>query len=242
MPYVQVQPEDLQIGQEYVLTLKGIESRTEGAEYETVPVYNYGYTRPGMQPRQTGTKVQMKMPPIVVAQPTAAGKLLDAYRALRMWKARDRPATSYAWNRSAKRETIDINYIRRKGFFAGVNANGLLVFTQERGFGAVKPVKFIPVDVNEKDKWGWPLHTGLSPNDYAFWKMQGKNNTRRNNYKSNLVTGNLLGLNNVPQIQSKENTRTAQQALNNAYKQHEMEQNLKGVLAGGRKTRRSRTY
>jgi hypothetical protein len=235
MPYVQVQPEDLQIGQEYVLTLKGIESRTEGAEYETVPVYDYGYTPPGKQPRQTGTKVQMKMPPIVVAQPTATGKLLGAYRALRMWQKRDNPATSYAWN-AKNRETIDINYIRRKGFFAGIKANGLLVFSQERGFGSSKPVTFIPVDVNENNKWGQPMHTGLSPNDYAFWKTQS-NNTRRN--KSNLVTGNLLGLNNV---QSKENTRTTQQALNNVYKQHEMEQNLKGVLAGGRKTRRSRTY
>jgi hypothetical protein len=80
------------------------------------------------------------------------------------------------------------------------------------------------------------MYTGLSPDDYAFWRLQGNNNTRRNNRgngNGNLVLGNLLG-----------NTRTAQQALNNTYNKHVMEQNLKGVLSGGRrrKTRRSRTY
>jgi len=237
MPYVRVQPEELQVGKEYVLTLKGIESRIEGAEYETVPVYNYGYTPPGKVPKQTGTRTQMKMPASVVAPPTAERQLLDAYRALQTWQRKDAPG-SYMSRLSAS--AVDINRIRRKGFFAGVNTAGLLIFTQERSFGSSKPVAFIPVDVNEKNRYGFSLHPGLSKNDYAFWKLQGNNNTRRNgngngkngNGKNgNLVLGNLLGENK-------------QKALNNAYNQHMMEQNLKGVLSGGRrrKTRRSRTY
>lgn len=232
MPYVQVQPEELQVGKEYVLTLKGIESRIEGAEYETVPVYNYGYTPPGKEPRQTGTRTQMKKPATVVAPPTSERQLLDAYRSLQTWQRKDAPG-SYMSRLSAS--AVDINRVRRKGFFAGVNTAGLLVFTQERSFGSSKPVAFIPVDVEEKNKWGYSKYTGLSPNDYAFWKLQGNNNTRRNNRSGNgngnLVLGNLLGENK-------------QKALNNAYNQHVMEQNLKGVLSGGRrrKTRRSRTY
>lgn len=239
MPYVQVQPEDLQIGKEYVLTLKGVESRLEGAEYETVPIYNHGYTSPGEEPRQTGTKEQMKRPVTVVVPPTSETALLDAARALWMWQNRDRPETSYAYKVVKKSSPITIDYIRKKAFFAGVKpSNNMLVFTQERSYGSSKPVAFVPIaNVDEKDRWGNSKYQGKSPNDWAFWKIQGNNQTRRNQngnrQNRNLVLGNLLG-----------NTRTAQQALNKTYNQHRMEQNLKGVLSGGRrrKTRRSRTY
>lgn len=235
MPYVQVQPEDLIIGQEYVLTLKGLESRLEGAEYENVPVLSWNGKPTG------STRKQMKRPATVVAPPTAEKQLLDAYRALRTWNKKDRGGPS-PYGNSRKPDPIDIRILRKKAFFAGVKQNGLLAFTQESSFGSKKaPQAFIPVaNVNKKSpgKYAYmgtyneEAYPGVSPADYAFWKMQG-NNTRRNN-KSNLVTGNLLGLNNVPQ--AKENTRTAAQALNNAYQQHEMEQ----LFKGGRKTRRSR--
>jgi len=237
MPYVEVKPADLQIGQEYVLTLKGIESRTEGAEFENVPILSWNGKRTG------STRKQMKRPATVVAPPTAAGQLLTAYRALQTWQMRDGPG-AYSYSYKNKPAPIDINTLRMKGYFAGTRANGLLVFTQLRPFGSKKAAEpFIPVaNLNEghpgafksyNGVWYGLKHKGFSPADYAFWKMQA-NNTRRN--ESALATGNLLGLNNVPL--AKENTRTAAQALNNAYQQHEMEQ----LFKGGRKTRRSRFF
>jgi hypothetical protein len=239
MPYVQVQPEALVVGNEYALTRKGMESRTEGANWEVVnkPQYN------GAPPTMPMKKVSVwKTPATVVAPPTAERALMDGYRALQTWKSKDAEdawkTRSYAYGKKPKYTTIAPMEIRKKAYFAGVNAQGSLVFTQERSFGSTKPVAFVPVDVNEKAKSSWgsmaPKYNNVvSPNDWAFWSESRNNGTRRNN-----TNNSNAGLNRLSQMTALK----AQHAPNsNAYKALAAEeQNLIMKHLGGKRNSRTK--
>ena len=254
MPYVQVQPEALVVGTEYALTRKGMESRTEGANTEVVN-----------RPEYTGAPASMPMkkvtvwktPATVVAPPTAERALMDGYRALQTWKSKDAAdawkTSSYSYGKKPKYTTIAPMDIRKKAFFAGVNAQGKLVFTQERSFGSTKPVAFVPVDVNELGKSSWgsmvPKYNNIiSPNDWAFWTESRNNGTRRNNNgtrannssTNNSSTNNntAAGLNRLSQM----NALKAQHAPNsNAYKALAAEEHNLIMKHLGGKRRNNRT-
>lgn len=163
MPWTQVKPEDLVIGKEYALTRKGLESRTEGAPtmLKELP-YGSSYN-------------VLKRPEEVVAPPTALKKLEDGYRALITWKEKNAPyeERGYSWERKTPMQPMDI---RRKGFFAGVQSNGTLMFTQQRSFGASKPLTFEPVAFNRLK-----YDARISAKDWAFWTETKNNVTKRNN-------------------------------------------------------------
>ena len=239
MPWTQVMPEELVIGTEYALTRKGLESRTDGANTEVVDRPSYT----GAPAGNTKKVTVWKTPATVVAPPTAEKALTDGYRALQTWESKD---AADAWKRSIysssygrkppRYTTFGPMEIRKKAFYAGVNAQGKLVFTQERSFGSTKPVAFVPVDVDEKVESQWvghksPKHNGIAePKDWAFWTESRNNGTRRNN------NGNA-GVNRLAQIPALK----AQHALNsNAYKAlNAEEKNLIMKHLGG--ARRSRT-
>lgn len=241
MPYVKVAPEDLVIGQEYVLTHKGLKPRVnDGLEHEVrnVPAYKtYDPSRPAPLIKAT----VVKRPETVIIPPTSKKALEDAYRALLAFKQKDasyaeRDPLSYYGQKKPKYTTFAESAYRKRAFFAGPR-DTTLVFTQERSFGSKKPVAFQAVNVNEKSTnyWKSPVHKGLSADDWAFWQEQGNNGTRRNNARNNgtrrnqnVPTGNLLGLNNAPYVPV--NNRSANQALNNLTRKHMLEQNLKGLF------------
>jgi hypothetical protein len=187
MPWSRVLPEDLVVGTEYALTRIGFASRTEGANTEVVnrPIYH------GAPANQTKKVTVWKTPALVVAPPTAEKILTDGYRALQTWKSKDsadayKISSSFFGKKRASYTPIGPMDIRKKAFFAGVNAQGNLVFTQERSFGATKPVAFEPVDVNETVKATWgamvPKYNNVvAPNDWAFWIQSRNNVTIRNN-------------------------------------------------------------
>lgn len=197
MSYVQVQPGDLVIGQEYVLTRIGIESNAgnEGREFETVEVPQW-VQRPGQPPPPTRALTRIRKPALVIAPPDAEKLLLNSYRAKVSWLLGDgrfgegalpfystsgrRGAMNMKKNRKALQETVNLDTIRKRAFFAGLNAKGQLVFTQERTFSSRKPIAFVPVDVNEKNQTYYSKYLGLNPEGYAFWQMTVTNNTRRN--------------------------------------------------------------
>lgn len=261
MPYVQIQPEALVVGNEYVLTRKGMESRTDGANSEVVnkPQYN------GAPPTMPMKKVSVwKTPATVVAPPTAERALMDGYRALQTWKSKDADdawkSRSYTYGKKPKYTTIGPMEIRKKAFFAGINAKGALVFTQERSFGSTKPVAFVPVDVNEKAESRWGImdpkyNRVASPNDWAFWVESRNNGTRRNNNgtrANNVSTRNSTTNNNTAAGLNRLSQMTALKALHapnsNAYKALAAEEhNLIMKHLGGKRNRtkrnrRSRTY
>jgi len=241
MPWVQVQPEALVVGTEYALSRKGMESRTEGANTEIVNRPQYTGAPASLPMR----KVRVwKTPATVVAPPTAEKALTDGYRALQTWRSTD-AADSWKirihdFSNKPKYTTIAPMEIRKKAFFAGINAQGALVFTQERSFGSTKPVAFVPVDVDEKVKSRWgsidsKYNNIISPNDWAFWTESRNNGTRRNNTNA--------GLNRL----SKMTALKAQHAPNsNAWKAlNAEEQNLIMKHLGGkrnRSSRKNRTY
>jgi hypothetical protein len=163
MPWTQVKPEDLVVGKEYALTHKGLESRTEGAPTKLIE-RNYSLPR----------SVLIR-PAEVVAPPTALKKLEDGYRALITWKEKNAPysESGYSWERKTPMQPMDI---RRKGFFAGVQSNGTLIFTQQRSFGASKPMTFEPVALNRLN-----YDARISAKDWAFWTETKNNVTKRNN-------------------------------------------------------------
>jgi hypothetical protein len=270
MPYVKVPVEELVVGQEYVLTHVGCESRMgKEAKYKHV---------------ENPTEYARKYTPTVVAPdcvrledipPTSQGALEKAYKTWVGIRAETPGAVPYAWGRS--RRGADVSRVgaeseyRKRAFYAGVNPNGAHIFTQERAFGSRKPVAFEPVDVmstkNEKHynyatkdyvEKAVPVYPfGVSVaagGDWVVWKEAGGSNvnsTRRNNNRAaapaNVPTGNLLGLNNKPKMtNANANTKKARE---NWYKQHAQEQELaplfpaKGGAKGKtRKSRRSRTY
>lgn len=243
MPYVQVQPDALVVGTEYVLTRKGLESRTEGANTEVVnrPQYNGA---PASMPMKKVTV--WKTPATVVAPPTAEKTLMDGYRALQTWQSKD---AADAWKtkihhypgsllgKAPRYTTIAPMDIRKKAFFAGVNAQGKLVFTQERSFGSTKPVDFVPVDVNEKVKGYYgnvPKYNGVvETKDWAFWTESRNNATRRNNNNNSAA-----GLNRLSQMTALK----AQHAPNsNAYKALAAEEHNLIMKHLGGKRRNNRT-
>jgi hypothetical protein len=244
MPYVQVAPENLVVGQEYVLTRKGLKPRVnDGLEHEVrnVPAYKtYGYGPPAPLVKAT----VVKKPETVVIPPTSKKALEDAYRALLAYKKKDAPyserAYEISYGKKPKYNTFAESDYRKRAFFAGARdsrPDAPLVFTQERSFGSKKPVAFQAVNIKETHAtYRTFLHEGLSADNWAFWQEQGNNGTRRNNNVANngtrrnrnVPTGNLLGLNNAPQ--APRNNRTANQALNNLTKKHMLEQNLKGLF------------
>jgi hypothetical protein len=240
MPYIQVAPEDLVVGVEYVLTRKGLKPRVNaGMEHEVrnVPAYKAWDSRP--VPLVTTTVV--KKPETVVIPPTSKKALEDAYRALLAYKKKDAPFSerdplSFYGSKKPKYNVFkETDYLMR-AFYAGSRGPSL-VFSQHRSFGSKKPVVYHPIDVNELGGYNKKtlVYHGLSADDWAFWQLTGNNNsTRRNNARNNgtrrnnVPTGNLLGLNNAPQ--APRNNRTANQALNNLTKKHMLEQNLKGLF------------
>lgn len=250
MPYVQVQPDALVVGTEYALTRKGLESRTEGANTEVVNRPSYT----GAPAGNTKKVTVWKTPATVVAPPTAEKTLTDGYRALQTWQSKDAAdawkTRAYAYgsygSKPPRYTTIAPMDIRKKAFFAGVNAQGKLVFTQERSFGSTKPVAFVPVDVNEKVKGYYgnaPKYNGVvETKDWAFWTESRNNGTRRNNTNAGL---NRLAA--LPELK-------AQHAPNsNAYKAlNAEEKNLIMKHLGGkrrnnrtnkkRNSRKNRTY
>jgi len=233
MPYVQVAPESLVVGQEYVLTRKGLKPRVnDGLEHEVrnVPAYKtYGYGPPAPLVKAS----VVKKPETVVIPPTSKKALEDAYRALLAYKKKDAPYSerdpySYYGSKKPKYNVFkETDYLMR-AFYAG-KRDPRLVFTQQRSFGSKKPVVYHPINVQL-------VYVGYSADDWAFWELQGNNGTRRNaaarnngtRRNRNVPTGNLLGLNNAPQ--APRNNRTANQALNNLTKKHMLEQNLKGLF------------
>jgi hypothetical protein len=245
MPYVEVAPENLVVGQEYVLTRKGLKPRVnEGLSYERRNIPSYRSYDLSARAVPLVSAVVPKRPETVVIPPTSKTALQDAYRALLAFEKRDLPYTEAKvdrlalWSRQkAPRYTVpeETDYLKR-GFFAG-NRGDTYVFTQQRTFGAKKPIAFTPVNVNEKTQpYGKLAYDGYSSAEWAFWELQGNNGTRRNaaarnngtRRNRNVPTGNLLGLNNAPK--APRNNRSANQALNNLTKKHLLEQNLKGLF------------
>jgi len=246
MPYVQVTPESLVVGQEYVLTRKGLKPRVNaGLEHEVrnVPAYKaWDPSRPAPLVKAT----VVKKPETVVIPPTSKKALEDAYRALQAFKQKDasyaeRDPLSFYGSKKPKYTTFAESDYRKRAFFAGVRdsrPDAPLVFTQERSFGSKKPVAFQAVNIKETHaSYRTFLHKGLSADDWAFWQEQGNNGTRRNNAAArnngtrrngNVPTGNLLGLNNAPYVPV--NNRSVNQALNNLTRKHMLEQNLKGLF------------
>jgi hypothetical protein len=163
MPWTQVKPEDLVVGKEYALTRKGLESRTDGA-----PIM--------LHEQKYGLPISvLKRPAEVVAPPTALKKLEDGYRALITWKEKDAdyPESGYSWERKTPMQPMDI---RKKGFFVGARPNGILMFTQQRSFGASKPLTFEPMAVNTLN-----YSRMISAKEWAFWTESKNNTTKRNN-------------------------------------------------------------
>lgn len=205
MVYTEIKPEDLVVGKEYALSRKGLQSRTSGAPTQSV----------------------LAKPETVVAPPTAKTTLENGLRALLTWKAKDGDSSERyeQWRRRGILIT-DMD-IRKRGFFAGKNDKGGLVFTQIRSFGSTKPVKFVPVDVNEK----WTPTTNVD--DWAFWTESKNNSTRRNN----------TGLNRLAQMKE---LKARHPPNSNAWaKLNAEERNLiQKHLGGSKKSRRAknRTY
>jgi hypothetical protein len=241
MPYVQVAPESLVVGQEYVLTRKGLKPRVNaGLEHEVrnVPAYKaWDPSRPAPLVKAT----VVKKPETVVIPPTSKKALEDAYRALQAFKQKDasyaeRDPLSFYGSKKPKYNVFkETDYLMR-AFYAGSRGSSL-VFSQHRSFGSKKPVEYHPINVNELGGYNKKtlVYHGLSAEDWAFWQLQVNNGTRRNNAavgnngtRRNVPMGNLLGLNNAPR--PPRNNRTANQALNNLTKKHLLEQNLKGLF------------
>lgn len=205
MVYTEIKPEDLVVGKEYALSRKGLQSRTSGAPTQSV----------------------LAKPETVVAPPTAKTTLENGLRALLTWKAKDADSSERyeQWRRRGILIT-DMD-IRKRGIFAGKNDKGGLVFTQIRSFGSTKPVKFVPVDVNEK----WTPTTNVD--DWAFWTESKNNSTRRNN----------TGLNRLAQMKE---LKARHPPNSNAWaKLNAEERNLiQKHLGGSKKSRRAknRTY
>jgi hypothetical protein len=265
MPYVKVPVEELVVGQEYALTHVGCESRMgKEAKYKYVENPDQ-YTR-SYRPTVVGQDcVRIEDIP-----PTSQGALEKAYKTWVGIRAETPGAVPYSWG--PKKRGVDVSRVgseseyRKRAFYAGTNAAGAHIFTQERPFGSRKPVAFEPVDTkgtkNEKQynyaakTWvdkAVPLYKqGVAVGaggDWVVWKEAGGSNvnvTRRNNNAgaaaspavANVPTGNLLGLNNKPKMtNANANTKKARE---NWYKQHEREQELAPLFPGkgGAKTRK----
>jgi len=259
MPYVKVPVEELVVGQEYALTHVGCESRM-GKEAK----YTYG-DNPDKYTKDYRPKIVV--PECVRLEdipPTSQGALEKAYKTWVGIRAEIPGAVPYSWSYKPKKRGADVSRVgseseyRKRAFYAGVNAAGAHIFTQERAFGSRKPVAFEPIDTMAT-KNGVPLYkqefTVGAGGDWVVWKEAGGSNvnvTRKNNNAgaaspavANVPTGNLLGLNNKPKMtNANANTKKARE---NWYKQHTQEQELAPLFPskGGaktRKSRRSRTY
>ena len=259
MPYLKVPVEELVVGQEYVLTHVGCESRM-GKEAKWKHVEN-------------PTEYARKYTPTVVAPdcvrledipPTSQGSLEKAYKTWVGIQAEMPGAWRMAYGRKKGADVSRVgaeSEYRKRAFYAGANSNGAHIFTQERAFGSRKPVAFEPVNTKgtkNEQQYNYQTHTTVvkavpvypvsvsvgADGDWVIWKEVGGassasasvnvNGTRRNNNAAaaaaNVPIGNLLGLNNKPKMtNANANTKKARE---NWYKQHAQEQELAPLFPG----------
>ena len=261
MPHVKVPVEELVVGQEYVLTHVGCESRmgkeAQWKHAENPDKYNKQY-RP--------TVVVPDCVRLEDIPPTSQGALEKAYKSWLGIQA-EMPG---AWRvRLWGKKPVDSTRVgseseyRKRAFYAGVNPNSAHIFTQERAFGSRKPVAFEPVDVmstkNEKQynyatkTWvdkAVPVYVlGVSVGaggDWVVWKEadaapgaaaasgSNVNATRRNNNRAAAPASVPTG--NLLGLNNKPKMTNAnantKKARENWYKQHAQEQELAPLFPG----------
>lgn len=167
MPYIQISPEDLVVGQEYVLTRKGLalENTNNSSQKLSMAIATV--------PKRLDT---------LVIPPTSKRALEDAYKALIKYE-----------NNMPHKEIKETDYLMR-AFFSGKRNTGL-VFSQHRSFSSNKPIEYLPINVNEKGgaSGNTLVYHRLSADNWAFWQLTGNNNTRRNNKNGKNYTRKLTG-------------------------------------------------
>ena len=144
MPYVRIPVEELVVGQEYVLTHVGCESRM-GKEAKWKHMENPSeFSR-----KYTPTVVGPDCVRLEDIPPSSQGALEKAYKSWIGIQAETPGAwKAHIWGKKPADPTrvgAESEY-RKRAFYAGKNAAGAHIFTQERTFGSRKPVTFEPVD------------------------------------------------------------------------------------------------
>lgn len=249
MPYVRVDPANLVVGQEYVLTFIGCSPKTgsNGTSFEeqVAPIY------PGSS---TMWKHVVERCELVVNPPGAKTKLENAYKTwARINRVHD-PLSLYRTRGVMPRVDHGVREIdyRKRAFYKGPGTTRAHVFVQERTFGSKKAVAFDPQA--EPARFGGASYVLDGPRpEWAVWAEEGSSAAQEEGgaaaaaqeeeeeaaaeEEEALQMGNLLGLNNKPKMSNGNTTK----ARENWYKQHAREQELKGLFGGrGRTVRRRR--
>jgi hypothetical protein len=259
MPYRKVEESELVVGEDYVLTHVGCKPKTgnNGTTFvqgkKTLPYSGTTYN------------AVVEACERVETPPGSMGALERGYKT---W-LRINPPAVYDWGRRSSMSHVNhgvkpSDYVKR-AFYAGRNAAGAHIFTQERSVGSKKAVDFVPVNVaaTKADGYGRqvPVHGhGLSVGPGGHWVVwedfgqqpgeaaahaaaANRNAANGNNGANrNVPMGNLLNMNRPRMPNANNATRKGRE---NWYKQHNREQELKGLFGGGRRrrsTRRRRTY
>ena len=254
MPYRKVPENELVVGEDYVLTHVGCKPKTG----------NNGTTFvQGKKTLRYGTTYNAVVEACERVE-TPPGSMAALERAYKTW-LRINVSADYGYGRRSTMPHVNhgvkpSDYVKR-AFYAGRNAAGAHIFTQERSVGSKKAVDFIPVNVAAtKEEKGWtgtrqvPTHpTGLSVGpgghwvvweDFGQWSVAANGNgaaAANNGANRNVPMGNLLNLNRPRMPNANNATRKGRE---NWYKQHNREQELKGLFGGGsrrRSTRRRRS-
>jgi len=185
MPYVKVPEAELVVGQDYVLTHIGCESRMAG-EAKWVEKPNPDTFLRTYRP----TVVAPECVILDNIQPGCTGTLEKAYKTWLGIRNETPGAFTLGWVNPAKRKgdatkVVAETEYRKRAFYAGLNKRNSHVFTQERSFGSKKATAFIPVDPKGlKPKLSWsgkpipgqtedayPFGTSLAPEgEWVVWR------------------------------------------------------------------------